>query len=285
MNPARRARLEQVYAAHPTNAKAVLERVRRERGTLAGLTACHLAESTGGEATDQNHAGGATAVRALAAAAGVQPGWNVLDIGAGLGGTLRMLAEEFGCHGHGVELTSSRFEDAIRLTRLVGLDGRVTFSHGDFMTVDVPGGPFHLAVAQGALMHFDDDPAAVLRRIAALLIPDGRLAIEDGVIVTPPTAATDSAALSELLHHWNGTFQLRDDWPKLLRAAGFCFHRMDDMSEVAVNEFEAFLNATAAGRLTGVIAEEHHAWQLALHLLRAGHLGFVRLVATLAPPD
>jgi SAM-dependent methyltransferase len=280
MNPAFRARLEQVYAAHPIDAEAVLERVRRERGTLAGLTVRHLAESTAGGPTDQNHAGGAAAVRALAAAAGVQPGWTVLDIGAGLGGTLRLLAEEFGCRGHGVELTSRRFEDAIRLTRLVGLDGRVTFSHGDFMTLDVPGGPFHLTVAQGALMHFDD-PAAVLRRIAALLLPGGRLAIEDGVIVTPPTTGTDSAALSELLHHWNGTFQLRDDWPNLLRSAGFLLDRMDDMSVVAVDEYEGFLNAAAAGRLmTGVTVDEHRAWQLALHLLQAGHLGLVRLVAT-----
>ena len=64
----------------------------------------------------------------------------MLDIATGLGGTPRLLAEEFGCRCHGVELTTGRFADAVRLTRLVGLDRRVTFSHGDFMEVDVPGG-------------------------------------------------------------------------------------------------------------------------------------------------
>src|SRR5262245_48259753 len=109
------ARLERVYSEHPVNADAVLDRVRRERGTLEGITAHHLAESAGGGSTDQNHTGGAAAVWALAMAAGVRPGWRVLDIGTGLGGTPRLLAEEFGCLCHGVELTASRFHDAVRL--------------------------------------------------------------------------------------------------------------------------------------------------------------------------
>ncbi len=118
---ARRARLEQVYSEHPVTAAAVLDRVRRERGSLVGLTARDLAESIQGGVTDQNHAGGAAGVRALAAAAGLRRGWSVLDIGTGLGGTPRLLAEEFGCRCHAVELTSCRFRDAVRLTQTVGL--------------------------------------------------------------------------------------------------------------------------------------------------------------------
>lgn len=274
-----RARLEQVYSEHPINADAVLERVRAERGTLDDIRAHHLAESAHGGATDQNHTGGAMAVRALAAAAGIRPGWAVLDIGTGLGGTPRLLAEEFGCRCHGVELTASRFRDAVRLTQLVKLDDRVTFSHGDFMSVDVPGGPFDLAIGQGAFMHFADLPAA-LGRVASCLRRGGRLVVEDSVVVTPPLAQEDTDALAELLQHWNGELQRRDSWPGLLDRAGLRLDRMEDMTALAVRDFEALLAAARANQIADLTDDEHRGWELGLSLSRSGHLGTVRILAT-----
>jgi cyclopropane fatty-acyl-phospholipid synthase-like methyltransferase len=274
------ARLERVYSKHPVNADAVLDRVRRERGTLEGIKAHHLAESAGGGSTDQNHAGGAAAVRALAIAAGVRPGWTVLDIGTGLGGTPRLLAEEFGCLCHGVELTASRFRDAVRLTTLVGLDAVVTFTHGDFMTVEVPNRPFDLALGQGALMHFAD-LNAVLERIRPLLRLGGRLVVEDGVVVRRPSDPRDVESLAELLHIWNGQLQLRDEWPDLLGRAGFRLDRIEDLTASATRDFEDLLAVRTTHQLTNVTDEERKGWELALRLARSGHLGTVRLLATL----
>jgi len=273
-----RARLEQVYSEHPINANAVLDRVLKERGTLEGTSARDLSESAHGGATDQNHAGGAQAVRALAAAAGVQPGWAALDVGTGLGGTPRLLAEEFGCRCHGVELTFSRFHDAVRLTRIVGLDDRVTFSQGDFMRADVPGGPFDLAIGQGAFMHFPDLPAA-LDRVASLVRPGGRLVVEDGVIMTPPSTTADVDALAELLRHWNGELQRRDAWPGLLDRAGFRLDRIEDMTSIAAREFDTLLADLTAGRLTAT-GDERRGLELGLRLSRSGHLGTARILAT-----
>ncbi|MGH9142300.1 MAG: SAM-dependent methyltransferase [Vicinamibacterales bacterium] len=279
MDPAFRARLERVYSEHPLNADAVLDRVRAERGTLEGISSRDLAESVRGGPTDQNHAGGALAVRALAAAVGVQSGWDVLDIGTGLGGTPRLLADEFGCRCHGVELTATRYRDAIRLTHLVGLDERVTFSQGDFMSVGLPAGDFDLAIGQGAFMHFADLPA-LLDRVAALVRPGGRLAIEDGVIQMSPSTPADREALAELLRHWNGELQHRDDWPGLLKRAGFRFDELDDMTVIATHEFEQLLAAADARQLDGVSTAERRGWELGLQLSRSGHLGSVRLLAT-----
>jgi hypothetical protein len=92
MDPIQRARLERLYSEHPLTAVAVLDRVREERGTLDGIRASDLSEALTGGPTDQNHMGGAPAVRALAAAVGLEPGCAVLDIGTGLGGTPRLLA-------------------------------------------------------------------------------------------------------------------------------------------------------------------------------------------------
>ena len=203
----------------------------------------------------------------------------VLDIGTGLGGTPRLLAEEFGCRCHGVELTRTRFADAVRLTRLVGLDDLVTFSQGDFMSVDVPGRPFDLAIMQGAVMHFPD-LSGLLERIAGLCRPGGRLAIEDGVIADVPPTSAGKHELERLLHHWNGRFQRRDEWPALLERAGFRVDRMDDLTDLAIRDLDALIRDTRAGRLRAVTTDEQEAWELGVQLFGAGNLGFARILAT-----
>jgi SAM-dependent methyltransferase len=275
MDPSFQARLERVYAQHPVTADAVLERVRRSRGTLEGIRARDLAEAPDGGVTDQNHAGGASADRALAAAVGVGPGWAVLDVGTGLGGTPRLLAEDFGCRAHGVELTAARHRDAVRLTQLVGLEDAVTFTRGDFMHADIPGQPFDLVLCQGASMHFAD-VRALLRRMAGHLRPHGWLAIEDAVIVRLPSTAPGQAALEQLLHYWNGRFQLRDDWPDLLQETGFSLERMEDLTAIAIAEFETLL---AQEQDPEVAAEERLGWELGLGLFRRGTLASVRILA------
>jgi cyclopropane fatty-acyl-phospholipid synthase-like methyltransferase len=274
-----RARLEQVYAEHPVNADAVLERVRRSRGTLDGVCERDLAEAPDGGVTDQNHAGGAEADRALAAAVGLTPGCTVLDVATGLGGTPRLLADEFGCRCHGVELTTSRFNDAVRLTRLVGLQSQVTFTHGDFMDVHIPGAPFDVVVCQGAVMHF---PAvdSFLRRTAQHLRAGGRLAIEDAVIVTMPSTSEAEEALERLMHCWNGRFERRDAWSGLLADAGFRCDRMDDLTPVAVQDLETALAAARTHRIERVSADERLGWELGLQLLEAGILQSVRILGT-----
>ncbi|HET9384912.1 MAG TPA: methyltransferase domain-containing protein [Gemmatimonadales bacterium] len=280
MDPAHRARLESVYAGHPLNADAVIARVRRERGTIAGITAVELAESVSGGPTDQNHAGGAAAVRGFAEAVAVRPGWSVLDIGAGLGGTARLLAQEFGCRCHGVELTESRFRDAVRLTQLVGLEHQVKFSHGDFMSLEMAGGPFDLAIGQGAFMHFPDLPAT-LRKVAAWLRRGGRLVVEDGVLLAAVLTPPQHEAIVELLHHWNGEFQQQEEWPRLLEQAGFRCDGMTDLTSIAVADFERLLRGAADQELNRVTAEERRGWELGLQLSRSGYLGTVRIIATL----
>ena len=51
----------------------------------------------------------------------------VLDAGCGLGGLTRYLASERGCAAVGVDLTVGYVQTAAALTRLVGLEGNVSF--------------------------------------------------------------------------------------------------------------------------------------------------------------
>jgi SAM-dependent methyltransferase len=279
MDASRRARLEQVYSEHPVTAAAVIARVRAERGTLVGLRARDLTEAAHGGPTDQNHVGGAATVRALAIAVGLRASWSVLDVGAGLGGASRLLAEEHGCRCHGVELTAGRYRDALALTRLAGLESRVTFTAGDFMDMPVPGGPYDLAICLGAAMHFPYLDR-LLRKIASHVRPGGRLAIEDGVLTPAPWTSDDRDALSRLERCWHGAFQLRGAWPGQLDAAGFRVDAIDDLTALAVHDFEDQLADDVAGRLGEVAADERLGWELGLRLIAHRRLEFVRIVAT-----
>ena len=82
-------RLTEVYAKHPLSAASILERVRRRKGTLDGLTETDLCLDPETHVTDQNHSGGVAAVLEIAEAVGLEKGMRVIDVGSGLGGAPR----------------------------------------------------------------------------------------------------------------------------------------------------------------------------------------------------
>jgi len=61
----------------------------------------------------------------------LKPGLRVLDIGSGLGGPARTLAETYGCHVTGIDLTASFCAAATAMSEWVGLTDKVTFAQGD----------------------------------------------------------------------------------------------------------------------------------------------------------
>ena len=190
---------------------------------------------------------------------------------------MRLLAEEFGCRCHGVELTASRFEDAVRLTHLLGLDNRVTFTHGDFMTVDVPGAPFDLVVCQGAALHFPD-LRAFIDRAAAHLHPGGWLAVEDALLARTPAAGEEESLVS-LQRCWNIRIQSREAWTHALEQAGFLIQREDDMTGTALADLEGTLREGRSRRFEGVSADERLGWEVGLASLRSGLISAVRILA------
>ena len=58
-------------------------------------------------------------------------GSEVLDIGSGLGGPARTLAETYGCRVTGVDLTLPFCEAAAAMSNWVGLGNQVLFKQGD----------------------------------------------------------------------------------------------------------------------------------------------------------
>src|SRR5215467_3776337 len=71
-------------------------------------------------ALDQFHTRGLAATAELARLAGITTGMSVLDVGSGIGGPARFLAEACGCRVTGVDLSEAFVEAARYLTGRTG---------------------------------------------------------------------------------------------------------------------------------------------------------------------
>lgn len=92
---------------------------------LARLTTADLAS------IDEFHIRGQQATLELAQRMEIGPGSHVLDLGSGLGGPARTLAEVYGCRVTGIDLSPEFCDAARELSRWVGFSDRVMFSQGD----------------------------------------------------------------------------------------------------------------------------------------------------------
>lgn len=79
---------------------------------------------------DEFHVRGATVSKELANSINLN-GLNVLDVGCGLGGPCRMLADEYNCQTTGIDLSNEYIRTATKLSELVNLSDTTTFVQGD----------------------------------------------------------------------------------------------------------------------------------------------------------
>ena len=127
---------------------------------------------------DEFHIRGREATVELADRAGVRPGLRVLDVGSGLGGSLRYLAAERGCSGTGIDVTQEYVEAARALAELVKLGHAVEFRQGSALEVPFADGSFELAWTEHAQMNIADKPA-FYGQLSRVLVPGGRLVFHD----------------------------------------------------------------------------------------------------------
>ena len=135
------------YDTHPINAEQILDKLAAEGIARDRVTARDLTRH------DQDHYGAQEANDALATALRIGPDTTVLDLCSGMGGTSRYLAYRYGATIVGLDLTRSRVEGAKELTKLVGLDGKVSFVAGDACDLHFEAGRFDCLVSQEAFMH------------------------------------------------------------------------------------------------------------------------------------
>ncbi len=225
----------QHYAERGRLLDRIAEGLARTGKTLDGATTGDLA------AVDEFHIRGRKATLELAEGLRLSASSRVLDLGSGLGGPARTLAEVHGCHVTGIDLTPEFCEVATVLSDRIGLSDRVTFIEGD--ATDLPFGDATFDAAM--TIHVAMNIAAKHRLYAEahrVLKPGGRFAVYDimqgdgGDILYPVPWARD-AAISFVAPP--------DEVEALLVAAGFKVLERRDSSEESIAWFKALADESA----------------------------------------
>lgn len=163
--------LDQHYA-RPDLITTILEGLRAAGKDPMALTVMDLAP------VDQIHTLGPAATRELMELAEISANLRVLDVGGGLGGPARQLAEATGCAVTVLDLTPAYVRAGEELTARTGLSDRVRFQVGDATAMPFPDASFDVVWLQHATMNIADK-AALLREVHRVLVPGGRLALHE----------------------------------------------------------------------------------------------------------
>jgi ubiquinone/menaquinone biosynthesis C-methylase UbiE len=172
------------------------DRAHYRRAGLASDILAALAHDPAGEplatkrlaALDQFHVGGAAATRRLADRAALVAGERVLDLGSGLGGPARLLAEAYGARVTGLDFSADFCEAAMHLNALTGLGDRVAIVCGDARRLPFADGSFDVVWTEHVAMNISDR-AGLYGECMRVLRPGGRLALYDIVRMEGSTSA------------------------------------------------------------------------------------------------
>jgi len=118
---------------------------------------------------DEFHVRGREVSHELAVAASLQPHMRVLDLGCGLGGASRMLADEFDCDVTGIDITQEYIRTAIQLSELTGLQHSTHFVHGSATDLPFDDNSFDVVWTQHVQMNIENKSAlyAEVKRVLA----------------------------------------------------------------------------------------------------------------------
>ena len=174
------AGLESHYAARDIEAR-ILAALR-----AAGLNPEHRLTPKDLGALDHFHTGGLRATLELLQMARIHAGDRVLDIGAGLGGSARLLATECGCRVDGIELSADYCTGATLLNRLTGMDERIAIHLGSALDLLFADASFDVAWMQNVGMNIEDK-RRLYSEIRRVLKPGGRFAFQEMAAGTNPS--------------------------------------------------------------------------------------------------
>lgn len=105
---------------------------------------------------DHFHARGFPATVELADTLPIEAGQRLVDIGCGIGGPARYLAQRFGCKIDGLDITAPFVEAGNKLTALVGMQGTVKIELGDGQKLPYADTIFDGGYAQHVTMNVPD---------------------------------------------------------------------------------------------------------------------------------
>lgn len=182
---------------------------------------------------DEFHIRGRAASVEIVEALDLSADSHVLDLGSGLGGPARTLAELTGCTVTGVDLTPELVEVATALSGWTGLSDRTRFEVGDATATGLPDAAVDAVLTVHAAMNIPDKPGLYAEAFRVLR-PGGRFVAYDvlqgeGGPVRYPVPWADDSSTSFLVT----AQEMRD----LLEAAGFEVVAEVDSSDESLDWF------------------------------------------------
>lgn len=219
--------VEQAVARHYGRAgleQAILDALVASGKDPERLEAADLA------AADEFHLGWLPATVELAKGLALKPEMHLLDIGSGIGGPARYMADSFGCRVTGIDLTPDYVAVATSLTRRCGLADRVSFRAASAVALPFAAASFDAATMLHVGMNIPDKQT-VFAEVRRVLRPGGRFSVYEvmrvgeGELPYPlPWAQTPATSFVEPV----------DAYRRLLGAAGFTIEAQHDRSELAL---------------------------------------------------
>ena len=150
---------------------------------------------------DEFHTRGKESTIEIANLAQLQSHHSVLDVGCGLGGSARYIANEFGCSVMGVDLTDEYIDVANQLTEFVNLSDKVSFKQASALELPFSSDSFDVVWTEHTQMNISDKEK-FYGELSRVLKPNGRLVFHDifGTNNAPhyPTPWAEHGSLSSL---------------------------------------------------------------------------------------
>ena len=231
---------------------------------------------------DQYHYDGVAAVEEGIARLALAPRHRALDVGSGLGGPARIIADRAGCEVTALELQPDVHEVAARLTARAGLAGRVRHLRGDILEGAPEAGGFDALFAWLVFLHIPDRER-LYRRCFEALRPGGAMYVEDYFERGALTDAERGALADKV--YCRGLPRLEDVY-RDLAAAGFAGVEIEDVTAFWTDHVAERARSWRAGRereaaLHGeeVFAGLDDFYSSIARLFQGGNLGGMRLVA------
>jgi ubiquinone/menaquinone biosynthesis C-methylase UbiE len=178
---------------------------------------------------DHFHGRGLAATEEMADLLPATPDDHLLDIGSGIGGPARYMADRFGCRVTGIDLTEAFCDVARRLTGLVGLGDRVAFRQASALDLPFEAESFDAAYSQNVSMNIADK-GRFHAEAFRVIRPGGHFGLSemtlgDGRPPVFPTPWSDDGSTSHLV--------TEAETVASLSAAGFTVVTVQDKSEAA----------------------------------------------------
>ena len=129
-------------------------------------------------AADEFHIGGREATEAFLDQLGLSPENSVLDVGCGIGGSSRFVAERYGSRVTGIDLTEEFVETGRALCAWVGLAERITLDQGSATAMPYGEVSFDKAFMLHVGMNIPDK-AGLFAELHRVLRPGGVLGVYD----------------------------------------------------------------------------------------------------------